>query len=63
MSLISSIEKYTPKPTDRSFIGSIIPFISVFKTMETESLIPPFLEDNQGKIIPENLKVKSNLEM
>ena len=33
-------------------------FISVFKTMETESLIPPFLEDNQGKIIPENLKVK-----
>ena len=33
-------------------------FISVFKTMETESLIPPFLIDNEGKIIPENLKGK-----
>ena len=33
-------------------------FISVFKTMKTNSLIPPFLEDNKGKIIPENLKGK-----
>ena len=33
-------------------------FISVFKTMKTDSLIPPFYEDNQGKIVPENLKGK-----
>ena len=33
-------------------------FISVFKTMKTNPLIPPFLEDNKGKIIPENLKGK-----
>ena len=33
-------------------------FISVFKTMETQSLIPPFLKDNEGKIIPDNLKGK-----
>ena len=33
-------------------------FISVFKTMRTQSLIPPFLEHNQGKLIPENLKGK-----
>ena len=33
-------------------------FISVFKTMETASLIPPFLEDNEGKVIPDNLKGK-----
>ena len=33
-------------------------FVSVFKTMRTQSLIPPFLEDNQGKLIPENLKGK-----
>ena len=33
-------------------------FVSVFKTMETKSLIPPFLEDNEGKIIPDNLKGK-----
>ena len=33
-------------------------FISVFKTMRTQSLIPPFYEDNQGKIAPDNLKGK-----
>ena len=33
-------------------------FISVFKTMRTKSLIPPFLRDNQGKIEPENMKGK-----
>ena len=33
-------------------------FISVFKTMRTQSLIPPFLEDNLGKIEPENLRGK-----
>ena len=33
-------------------------FISVFKTMETKSLIPPFLSHNEGKIVPENLKGK-----
>ena len=33
-------------------------FISVFKTMRTKSLIPPFLRDNEGKIVPENLKGK-----
>ena len=33
-------------------------FVSVFKTMEIESLIPPFLKDNEGKIVPENLKGK-----
>jgi ABC-type multidrug transport system fused ATPase/permease subunit len=33
-------------------------FISVFKTMRTESLIPPFYKDNLGKIEPENLKGK-----
>ena len=33
-------------------------FISVFQTMKTESLIPPFLNDNKGKIIPENIKGK-----
>ena len=33
-------------------------FISVFKTMRTQSLIPPFLRDNQGKIEPENMKGK-----
>ena len=33
-------------------------FISVFKTMRTPSLIPPFLEDNQGKLVPDNLKGK-----
>ena len=33
-------------------------FISVFKTMKTDSLIPPFYEDNQGKTVPENLKGK-----
>ena len=26
--------------------------------METKSLIPPFLEDNKGKIVPDNLKGK-----
>ena len=33
-------------------------FVSVFKTMRTESLIPPFLKDNEGKIVPENLRGK-----
>ena len=33
-------------------------FISVFQTMKTKSLIPPFLEDNIGKIEPINLKGK-----
>ena len=33
-------------------------FISVFKTMRTESLIPPFYKDNLGKIEPDNLKGK-----
>ena len=33
-------------------------FISVFKTMRTESLIPPFRRDNEGKIMPDNLKGK-----
>jgi ABC-type multidrug transport system fused ATPase/permease subunit len=33
-------------------------FISVFKTMRTESLIPPFLKDNEGKIVPQNLRGK-----
>ena len=33
-------------------------FISVFKTMRTQSLIPPFLRDNQGKIEPENMQGK-----
>jgi len=33
-------------------------FISVFKTMRTQSLIPPFLKDNLGKIEPENLRGK-----
>ena len=33
-------------------------FISVFKTIETKSLIPPFLKDNEGKIVPENIKGK-----
>ena len=33
-------------------------FISIYKTMKTPSLIPPFYNDNQGKIIPENLKGK-----
>ena len=33
-------------------------FISVFKTMRTPSLIPPFLRDNQGKIEPTNLRGK-----
>ena len=33
-------------------------FISVFKTMRTQSLIPPFLRDNEGKIVPENLRGK-----
>ena len=33
-------------------------FISVFQTMKTESLIPPFYEDNKGKINPENIKGK-----
>ena len=33
-------------------------FISIFKTMKTPSLIPPFYNDNQGKIIPQNLKGK-----
>ena len=33
-------------------------FISVFQTMRTESLIPPFLADNQGKIVPDNLRGK-----
>ena len=33
-------------------------FISVFQTMRTETLIPPFLQDNEGKIIPENIKGK-----
>ena len=33
-------------------------FISVFKTMRTQSLIPPFLRDNQGKIEPENMRGK-----
>ena len=33
-------------------------FISVFKTMKTKSLIPPFYRDNQGKIVPENLRGK-----
>ena len=33
-------------------------FISVFQTMETVSLIPPFYEDNKGKINPENIKGK-----
>ena len=33
-------------------------FISVFKTMRTESLIPPFLKDNEGKIEPKDLRGK-----
>ena len=33
-------------------------FISVFKTMRIPSLIPPFLQDNQGKIEPTNLRGK-----
>ena len=33
-------------------------FISVFKIMRTPSLIPPFLKDNEGKIVPENLRGK-----
>ena len=33
-------------------------FISVFKTMRTESLIPPFYKDNLGKIEPTDLKGK-----
>ena len=33
-------------------------FISVFQTMRTESLIPPFLKDNEGKIVPDNLRGK-----
>ena len=33
-------------------------FISIFKTMETPSLIPPFLKDNEGKIVPDNLRGK-----
>ena len=33
-------------------------FVSVFKTMRTKSLIPPFAEDNRGKIVPDNLKGK-----
>ena len=33
-------------------------FISVFKTMRTPSLIPPFLKENEGKIVPENLTGK-----
>ncbi len=33
-------------------------FISIFKTMETQSLIPPFYKDNEGKIVPQNLKGK-----
>ena len=33
-------------------------FISVFKTIETKSLIPPFLKDNEGKIVPDNIKGK-----
>ena len=33
-------------------------FISVFQTMRTETLIPPFLQDNEGQIIPENIKGK-----
>jgi len=33
-------------------------FISVFKTMRTKSLIPPFLRDNQGKIEPDNMRGK-----
>ena len=33
-------------------------FISVFQTMETPSLIPPFKRDNEGKIVPENLRGK-----
>ena len=33
-------------------------FISVFKTMKTKSLIPPFLKDNQGKVEPDNLRGK-----
>ena len=33
-------------------------FISVFQTMKTESLIPPFYEDNKGKIVPENIRGK-----
>ena len=30
----------------------------LFKTMRTESLIPPFRRDNEGKIMPDNLKGK-----
>ena len=33
-------------------------FISLFQTMRTKSLIPPFLEDNKGKIEPGNLRGK-----
>ena len=33
-------------------------FVSVFKTMRTESLIPPFLRDNMNKIEPDNLRGK-----
>ena len=33
-------------------------FISIYKTMEIPSLIPPFLRDNEGKTIPDNLKGK-----
>ena len=33
-------------------------FISVFKTMRTKSLIPPFYRDNEGKIVPDNLRGK-----
>ena len=33
-------------------------FISLFKIIRTNSLIPPFYEDNRGKIEPDNLKGK-----
>ena len=33
-------------------------FISVFKTMKTETLIPPFYKQNEGKIVPDNLRGK-----
>ena len=33
-------------------------FISLFKIIRTNSLIPPFYEDNRGKIEPEKLKGK-----
>ena len=33
-------------------------FISVFKTLQTQTLIPPFYEDNLGKKLPDDIKGK-----